>query len=55
MVQNYNISKVRKIVLDTLSGLPINKNKENTQNYTYKTGIMTEINDTKESPEGIFP
>ena len=39
---------------DALSRLPLNGNQETTQESTYKKKIVSEINDTKEIPEGIF-
>ena len=40
---------------DTLSIFPLYGNQETTQKSTYKKEIVTEINDTKEIPEGTFP
>ena len=39
---------------DALSRLPLNGNQETTQESTYKKKIVSEINDTKEIPEGVF-
>ena len=44
----------KNIVADALSIFPINSNQETTQESTYKKELLSEINDTKEFPEGIF-
>ena len=41
-------------VTDALSILPMNRNQDTTQYYTYKKEILSEINDTEKLTEGIF-
>ena len=55
MVHIQNISKVRKIVADTLSMLTLNGNEETTHTSTYQNKTVSDINNIKELPEGIFP
>ena len=43
------------MVADGLSRISLNGNQETTQNSTYQQEILSEINDTKEIPEGTFP
>ena len=38
-----------------ISRIPLNGNEETTQNSTYQQEIVSEINDTEETPEGTFP
>ena len=45
----------KKIVVDVLSRFPLNGNQETTQNSTYQKEIVSEVNDTKEIPDGNFP
>ena len=42
-------------MVDALSLFPININQEAKHKSTYKRGIVSEIIDTRELPEGIFP
>ena len=55
MVLIYDILRVKNIVPYALSVLHSNGNKDTTQQYTYKKEVVSEINDTKEFPEGTFP
>ena len=43
------------MVSDALSIFFLNRNQDTTQESTYKKGIVSEINDTEELPNGIFP
>ena len=45
----------KNIVADTLSRLTINANQETTQESIYKNEIVSEIDDTKELPDGNSP
>ena len=45
----------KNIVVETLSIFPLDGNQETTLKSTYKKEIVSEINDTKEIPEGKFP
>ena len=49
------IQDIKNIVAYAPSRFPINSNQETTQKSTYKKEILSEINDTEEIPEGIFP
>ena len=40
---------------DGISIITLNDNQENTQKSIYQQEIVSEINDTKEIPEGTFP
>ena len=40
---------------DRISIITLNDNQENTQKSIYQQEIVSEINDTKEIPEGTFP
>ena len=42
-------------MIDALSIFSINGNQETTHESTYQKEIVSEINDTKELPECIFP
>ena len=43
------------IVVDALSIFSINRNQVTTQEFIYKKEIVSQINDTEELPEVIFP
>ena len=45
----------KNIAADKLSILPLNDNQGTTHKYAYKKEFFSEINDTEELPEGIFP
>ena len=49
------IKNEKNIVTDGLSRIPLNKNQETAQKSTYQQKIVSQINDTEEIPEGIFP
>ena len=42
-------------MVDKLSTFPLNVNQDTTQKPTYRKGIVSEINDTKEIIEDNFP
>ena len=45
----------KNIVADSLSQLPIKENQETTHESTYKTETTSELYDTEELPDGMFP
>ena len=42
-------------VTDAISRFPISWNQDTTQEFTYNKEKLSEINEIKELPEGIFP
>ena len=55
MVHIWNITKVKKLVVDVLSVFLMNMNQETTQDSTYTKEIMSKISNIKELSGGIFP
>ena len=42
------------MVADAISRFPLNSNKDTTQKSTYKREIVSEFNDTEETPKGTL-